>query len=255
MLKCGLNCKEFTDVASGLYVQIASEQFGIRGRPTSVSRVAALTGLSRRAVSKIRSDFHNYTWSPDFADSPINTVIHYWRYADEFSLGSGVARDLDLEGMQGFSELARKYVSGIPASTLRRELLRMGVAEMTELGKLSLKKNHAYPTALNEDYVRNWAFSLSGLGSTLSFNSELVEKREVSEELHVEKGRFEQVAWSRRLSAEGVRALQTWVRSEGRNFVQSADSWIAENEVQQEMVASDLGPVSGVGVYFFVGEQ
>ncbi len=44
LLRSGVTWKEFADLARGVFVVTASEEFGIRGRPTNVSRVALLTG-------------------------------------------------------------------------------------------------------------------------------------------------------------------------------------------------------------------
>ena len=48
LLRCGVPWREFAELAKSVYVEIASERFGKRGRPTNVSRTAMLTGLPRR---------------------------------------------------------------------------------------------------------------------------------------------------------------------------------------------------------------
>src|SRR5690348_13028076 len=50
LIRCGITWREFADVAKIAYVEVATRQFGKRGRPTNVSRTAVLTGLARRDV-------------------------------------------------------------------------------------------------------------------------------------------------------------------------------------------------------------
>src|ERR1700745_4363872 len=50
LIRCGITWREFAEVARTAYVEVATTQFGKRGRPTNVSRTAVLTGLSRREV-------------------------------------------------------------------------------------------------------------------------------------------------------------------------------------------------------------
>ena len=50
LLKCGMTWKEFSDISKSVFVEAATEEFGIDGRPTNVSRVSILTGISRKEV-------------------------------------------------------------------------------------------------------------------------------------------------------------------------------------------------------------
>jgi len=54
LLSCGITWREFAELSRTTYVQVASDNFGKRGRPTNVSRTAILTGLARRDVRKQR---------------------------------------------------------------------------------------------------------------------------------------------------------------------------------------------------------
>src|SRR5438105_14799202 len=54
LLRCGVPWKEFAELAKSTYVEVATQRFGKRGRPTNVSRTAVLTGLARREVRKQR---------------------------------------------------------------------------------------------------------------------------------------------------------------------------------------------------------
>ncbi|MEO8445228.1 MAG: DUF6502 family protein, partial [Gammaproteobacteria bacterium] len=54
LLKCGMTWREFAEVSKGVFVAVASEDYGLNGRPTNVSRVSILTGVSRKEVARVR---------------------------------------------------------------------------------------------------------------------------------------------------------------------------------------------------------
>ena len=54
LLKHGVTWSEFGELSKEAYVQVARDDYGIQGRPTNNSRVAMMTGLSRREVAKVR---------------------------------------------------------------------------------------------------------------------------------------------------------------------------------------------------------
>ncbi|HEY7670568.1 MAG TPA: DUF6502 family protein, partial [Gammaproteobacteria bacterium] len=98
LLLCGIGYGEFAAVAKAAFVQVASEDYGIRGRPTNASRIAAMTGLSRKEVSRIRTEAPVQRWSPDMATTPVNMILHYWHFDPDFSESPGKPRVLPLEG-------------------------------------------------------------------------------------------------------------------------------------------------------------
>ena len=47
LLKGGVTWREFSELSKSVFVSVATDEFGISGRPTNVSRVSILTGISR----------------------------------------------------------------------------------------------------------------------------------------------------------------------------------------------------------------
>ena len=54
LLRNGVTWDEFGELSKGAFVKVARDDYGIEGRPTNNSRVAMLTGLSRREVARVR---------------------------------------------------------------------------------------------------------------------------------------------------------------------------------------------------------
>ena len=59
LLKNGVSYGVFTDLARKAFVTVATDDYGTRGRKASVSKVAILTGLSRKAVKQLRDIYLN----------------------------------------------------------------------------------------------------------------------------------------------------------------------------------------------------
>ena len=84
LLRAGIGYRDFRDVSKRIFVEVASDEYGLRGRPTNISRVAVLTGLSRKEISKLRQAETTTRWNPDMKSSPANTILHYWHYDSRF---------------------------------------------------------------------------------------------------------------------------------------------------------------------------
>jgi hypothetical protein len=252
MLRSGLGYSEFITVAKIEFVRVASEEYGIRGRPTNVSRIAAMTGLSRKEVRKVRDQRGMVRWTPERETTPASTVIHFWQFDPQYSNGAGHPRPLVLEGDDGFAGLVGKYAGDIPVGAMRTELSRMGAVVVDDNERIHLVKHYVHPTGINEDFIRNVAFSLGNLGNTLAHNAELIGRFESGDSSsHPVLGRFERTAWTEHLSAEAQKSFGTWVRAKGTDFVELADQWIGQHELPREEWPASTPRTVGVGVYFF----
>jgi hypothetical protein len=253
LLLCGIGYKEFATVAKTAFVQVASEDYGIRGRPTNASRVAAMTGLSRKEVSRIRTDLTVQRWSPDMEATPVNTILHYWSFDPDFSETPGRPKELPLEGDISFATLVRRYAGDIPPGAIQAEFARNGLALVQPNGMLSVVKRYAFPTRFDEDYVRGLAFLFRNHGNTIVHNA-AVRGAGGAMPTHVEHGRFDRFAYSDWLTADSLREFEYWVRSEGARFLEAAAHWIGTHEIPRS-ARGDIAPRNiGVGIYFFTDD-
>ena len=56
LLRCGVSYTEFAELSKRAFVDAASKDYGVRNRPTNIARVAVMTGLTRKEVSRIRRE-------------------------------------------------------------------------------------------------------------------------------------------------------------------------------------------------------
>jgi hypothetical protein len=254
MLQAGLGCSEFVEVSKSVFVKVASDEYGLRGRPTNMSRVSAMTGISRKEVSRIRKGGFPGRWTPDKETSPASTVLHYWHYDPDFADATGQPRDLPFDGPGSFSTLVSRYAGDIPPGAMRAELRRDGAVDETPEGLLAVRARWFRPTYFDEDFVRRIAFSLQNLGATIVHNAGMYQRPEFTKRSAAELGRFERLAWSERLDDEKIQLFKTWVQLEGARFIENADHWIGTNELAVDSWTAE-GRAVGVGIYFFEEDQ
>ena len=110
LLRYGIGFREFAEVAKASFVDVATADYGIRGRPTNISRVAVMTGLTRKEVRRIRDKLESAEQATVTRTTPMSDVLHSWYSDDEFLTGSGRPATLPFHGDKGsFSHLVRRF--------------------------------------------------------------------------------------------------------------------------------------------------
>src|SRR5713226_4278878 len=147
LVRCGVTWKDFAELAKTAYVEVATEQFGKRGRPTNVSRTAVLTGLARREV---RNQRERLTEGPEALTGYVtkaSLVLSAWHLDPQFLDASGKPALLELEGEGAtFAALLRRCGAGdVRPSTLLRELLAAGAIGETDDGRIEPLKRVYVP--------------------------------------------------------------------------------------------------------------
>ena len=98
LLRYGIGYREFVEVAKTAYVSVASSDFGLRGRPTNISRVAVMTGLTRKEVKRIRDKIASGDNSISVKTTPLADVLHHWHAQSSYTDSSGVPTRLPFTG-------------------------------------------------------------------------------------------------------------------------------------------------------------
>jgi hypothetical protein len=251
LLQSGIGYSEFASVAKLVFVQVATDDYMKRGRPANFSQVSAMTGISRKEVSRIRKRPPEERWTPNMEASPVNTILHEWHFDPDFSDGAGTAKSLPFEGPQSFSALVSRYGGDIPPGAMRATLEKAGVIDHDGEGPLSVSQKFFYARSVDEDFIRGLGFSLSSLGSTLVHNATVHQRTDISNEKKRELGRFERVAFSEHMSDKGRAKLKTWVDAAASKFMSDAQLEIGQNEIHDGKAPNERPRTVGVSVYYF----
>jgi len=251
LLQSGISYSEFAYVAKAVFVRAATDVYSRRGRPANFSQVSAMTGISRKEVSRMRKAESKTRWTPNMEASPVNTILHEWHFDPDFSDGEGTAKTLAFEGPFSFSTLVSRYAGDIPPGAMRSTLQKAGVLSLDAAGFLSVSQRFFYSRHVDEDFIRGLGFSLSCLGSTLAHNANVHQRTDISNDKKRELGRFERVAFSEHLTDKGIAGLKAWVDSAGSRFMSEAQQAIGQNEAHQSELAQTRRRTVGVSIYYF----
>src|SRR5580704_8410037 len=133
LIRCGITWREFAEVAKTAYVEVATSQFGKRGRPTNVSRTAVLTGLARREVRIQRERLDAGPEAPTGYVTKASLVLSAWHLEPQFldSRGKPALLALDGEGATFSAVLRRCGAGDVRPSTLLKELRSAGAVRVT----------------------------------------------------------------------------------------------------------------------------
>jgi hypothetical protein len=119
MLQSGIGYSEFASVAKAVFVGVATDDYKRRGRPANFSQVSAMTGISRKEVSRLRQESLSHKWNSRLDTNPANAVLHHWYHDSEYCLAPGMPKQLPFEGDPSFSSLVARYAGDIPAGAGR----------------------------------------------------------------------------------------------------------------------------------------
>jgi hypothetical protein len=234
LLKSGVTWKEFAELSRQTFVEVATREFGLRGRPTNVSRVALLTGLVRREVRRQQQAANAEPQPITGYMSKASRVLSGWHQDSEFLDGEGGPRVLPLEGEGAtFAELVRRYGGGdIPAGALLKELQLARSIERLADSTVRL------PRRMDAGQIRLWGSVLQDVGATLEHNL----TRDVRT-----APRFERRALSVRVDQRALPAFKQFLEQEGQAFLERVDDWLTAHQVRED--ADDEAVRLGAGVY------
>jgi len=238
LLRSGVTWKEFAELSRSVFVVTASEEFGIRGRPTNVSRVALLTGLSRRDVRRVQGEA---TSSPSpAAEESLNhasRVLTGWHLDSDFLAPDGRPRVLPADGPSAsFAQLLRRYAGDIPSTALVKELVKSGSVERQEDGSYRALRRYYMPRAMDGRAVERSGSVLADLATTIEHNL----SREPDE-----PSRFEGRAQNRRIDPRHLPAFRAFVEREAQSMLERVDDWLSTHEAP----TGEAGLRLGIGVY------
>lgn len=228
LLKHGVMHREFVQLSKEVYVEVARQDYGLRGRPTNISRTALLTGLDRKEVSRIKIALESDGPAAAAAhrQDRISRVLSGWHQDREFLDKRGKPRALPARGAKAsFEALVSRYSGDVPAITILRELKRVAAVEEGADGTLTvLRRNYRLDTAEPEALSRAGSV-LADIGRTVTHNL-----------YHdaAEPTRFEARASNLNIPVSALPDYREFIYGESQVFLEKVDAWLTEHENRDE---------------------
>lgn len=243
LLKCGLTWKEFSELSKLVYVEVATAEFGIRGRPTNVSRASILTGISRKEIARLRERAGSVTPVANDKTNDATRLLTGWHEDADYRDRDGNPRPLPERGAApSFESLFERYGGDTPFQTLLKELKAAGSIAPDERGRLVACRRYHMPAAMSDANIRLFGANLFDHARTLERN---VAGRK-------EQRRFEGYATESRIRPADVAAFHRLIDERGQQFLEEIDAWLHSHRATDH--DANAQPVRlGVGLYAIEG--
>lgn len=171
LLRFGIGFREFAELAKVAFVDVASSEYGLRGRPTNISRVAVMTGLTRKEVRRLRDKLEAGEQTVSLKSTPLSEILHRWHSEEDFLDSQGSPAVLPFsDGHGSFTELIKKFGGDIPAGAMRTELKRISAIEELEDGSLRLVRRSVAPEGIDDKAMVGLIHGAYPMLSTLAHN-------------------------------------------------------------------------------------
>ena len=233
LLKCGLTWREFSAISKLVFVDVASSEYGIKGRPTNISRISILTGINRREVRRQRQLLAGVTSDASDADDALpnkttdaTRLLSGWHQDKEFLGNDGQPRALPLEdGEVSFKGLCRRYGGDVPVSAMLKELKRVGAVEQGADGNLRALLRYYMPVTLDAEWILNAGSVLADLGRNLNHNLQAGDDN---------PSQFMGRAVNRSVLVEALPEFREFLEQQGQEFLEEIDTWLTERSTDDE---------------------
>jgi len=244
LLRFGIGYREFLEVIKTAYVDIGSSDFGIRGRLTNISRVAVMTGLTRKEVRRLRDRIASGEDVVTVKTTPLSDVLHHWYAQEEFTNSSGYPVTLPFAGgNKSFSSLVRKFGGDIPPGAMRTEMKRVGAIVENEDNSLTVAERTYRPSKELDTLVTSLIHAVYPLLANVAHNTDPEREDDTW---------ANRVAYSQLLRPREKGRLRRVAKDRIIEFTESIDDiFIAYESMIEEEVEKDEKAVVTVGVYYF----
>ena len=242
LLRNGVPFGVFAETARQAYVDVASREFGVPGRKPTVSRIAVITGLNRKEVSRL--------WKqPDPTPPAVERynraarVIGAWLREPDFWDPNGAPRALAFDGEpNSFSELVRRSSGDIPPRAILDELLRVEAVSRSEDGRLALV-THAYVPRTGEDE------KLAILGTDVA---DLVATIDHNLTHEPDEAWFQRKVEYDNLTDASLPELRKRAGRRGQSLLEALNAYMAEHDRDTNPdVEGDAGRRAVIGIYYY----
>ncbi len=244
LLRFGIGFREFAEVAKTAFVDVASSDYGLRGRPTNISRVAVMTGLTRKEVRRIRDKLESGDEVLAVKTTPLWDVLHHWYSDAEFTNKAGEPRNLEFAGEVGsFSRLVKKYGGDIPPGAMRTELKRVGALKENKDGSLTVLKRAFRAEEDHDSLIASLIHGVYPLISTVNHNSNSARDGETWKQ---------RIAFTQTVRKSDVPRLKRIAGDRIVDFAESIDDlFIAYETLYDDESKADETSTLAVGVFYF----
>ena len=256
LIRNGVTATETADLVRRVFVDAAaSDEFQLVDRRMTDTRIAILTGLSRKEVHRLRNEGDGS--KPGTNLSRVGRVIAGWNQDPDFTGPYGLPLAVPFEDdaridAPSFTELVRRHSGDMAPRAMLDELLRTGLAEIDDENLIRNTGRTYIPSKLDPASIERLGKVVARLADTLDFNNQVSS---------AQLGRYERdVVTDIGLTEEQYRQFNIYLRRKCQELLETIDNWLATQEGRisahkrfERFPRKKI--TTGIGVYHFIDQK
>jgi len=249
LLRQGISYAEFSEVTKAVYVEIALKDFKVAGRKATRTRVAVITGLTRKEVKRVIDEAIRDKYEPKIKFNRLGRVLVGWHTDTDFTGPYGLPLELQYEtgneGESTFSELVKRHSGDMSPRSILDELIRVGAVKETDTGWFRVLRRDYITDAQGIDTFERTGYLVRNFVNTVDFNMTKPEPG---------KGRFERHVFP----ADGIRVqdlpkFDSYLRERCQALLEELDNWLTKLPIPDPKKGDEVTH-TGVGVYHYMSQ-
>jgi len=244
LLRNGIAYGSFAELAKKTYVDVAFEEFPPEEKKQSISRVSALTGLTRKEAKRLHELQQSDTSESEQRYNRAVRVISGWVNDPEFQDAQGLPAKLPMDGVSGsFAALVKKYSGDV---TTRSMLAVLDTAS-------SIARDDKQVRLVQYAYVpgNDAMEKLRILGSDAAELITTIDHNLVSDETAL---RYQRKVSNLRVDPDVLPAFRKLSARKSQALLETLDAWLAEHELDTDQ-DSQPGCYVSLGIYYYENSQ
>lgn len=241
LLRNGVAFGSFAELAKKVYVDVAFEDFAPDTKKQTISRVSALTGLTRKEAKRLHELEHTDSRRSEQRYNRAVRVISGWVNDKEFHDALGQPESLPIEGAKAsFSALVRKYSGDVPTQSMLSVLISASAIEKTG-DRVRLIQRAYVPGKDPADKLNILGTDTAELISTIDHNL-------VSNEKEL---RFQRKVSNHHIQNDAVPEFQALSARKAQQLLEQFDTWMSAHEIDPGEHDSEQGRYVSLGIYYY----
>lgn len=250
LLRQGISYGEFSEVAKAVYVEIALKDFKVAGRRATKTRLAVMTGLTRKEVKRVVDEANKERFELRANFNRLGRVLVGWHTDSDFTGPYGLPLELQYETSTPnnvtVTELVKRHSGDMSPRSILDELIRVGAVRETDKGWYRVLRRDYIPEAEGIHNFERVGSVIRNFINTIDFNMTKTAPG---------KGRFERlVVADDGMRLQDIPKFDAYLRERCQTMLEEVDNWIT-NLPKPDKKKGDIVIRTGMGMYHYMNDE